>query len=80
MTLGERIRATFTPREITFEFDQTQNYTTPGITVRELKDKLRGYVYQDQKKFCDQIDFCGLQLTWSMKYNAYVVCEPRIRQ
>jgi hypothetical protein len=75
MALSDRIRSTFTTRRITFESPLIEPYEVQGITVRELKDRLRGVVYQSQPKFVEQIGAIGFKLTWSMAYNALIVHE-----
>ena len=47
--------------------------TIQGATVRHLKTALRGRVYQDQRKFCRQIEALGFIMNWSTQAQAWVV-------
>ncbi len=45
----------------------------PAASCRELKDALRGHVYQHQGRFCNQMDALGFEMSWSDTKASWVV-------
>lgn len=44
-----------------------------AITCHKLKTLMRGWVYQDQARFCDQILALGFAISWCKSLDAWVV-------
>jgi tmRNA-binding protein len=55
------------------EQSQGRHRYVQGISIRELKDKLRGRVPQNQRAFMDLITKLGFKTDWSLSANGYVV-------
>jgi hypothetical protein len=45
----------------------------PGATVRQLKTALRGLVYQEQRRFCHQVEALGFVMNWCDGSRSWVV-------
>ena len=47
-----------------------------GLTCGALKVRLRGVVYQDQKRFCADVESLGFLMAWARNSHAWVVYAP----
>jgi len=77
--LTEVIAAEFTPHTF-FRQPWGANggklVTAPAVSCSRLKRLHRGLVYQNQERFCRQIQSLGLEISWCDSIQQWVVHNP----